>query len=57
MGKGLVAVGPRGTDVSVDGGVTWRAVDGLGLHTFSVGKGGVVGFGAGEKGLIGRLRW
>ena len=57
MGKGLVAVGPTGTDVSVDGGATWRGVKGLGLHTFSVGKGGVVGFGAGEKGLIGRLRW
>lgn len=56
MGKALYAVGPSGTDVSLDDGRTWTAVSGPGFHTFSVARGGRVGFGAGEKGLLGRLR-
>jgi photosystem II stability/assembly factor-like uncharacterized protein len=55
-GKQWVAVGPSGTDVSVDG-KTWTAVAGPGFHTFSMVKRGREGYGAGEKGLIGRLRW
>jgi photosystem II stability/assembly factor-like uncharacterized protein len=57
VGKELVAVGPSGTDWSQDGGRTWKPVAGPGFHTFSAARGKRVGFGAGEKGLLGRLRW
>ncbi len=54
---GWLAVGPSGTDISRDDGRTWAAVAGPGFHTFSAARRGRVGFGAGERGLIGRLRW
>lgn len=57
MRKGLVAVGPTGADVSVDGGCRLAAGGWAGTAYIFGGKGGVIGFGAGEKGLIGRLRW
>lgn len=56
-GKELLAVGPRGADRSRDGGRTWSAMKGPGFHTFSAAPGRRTGFGAGERGLIGRLRW
>ena len=49
-----MAVGPSGTDISRDDGRTWVPVAGPGFHTFSAA--GRVGFGAGERGLIGRLQ-
>lgn len=60
-GMSLIAVGPSGTDYSTDRGTTWKAIAGPGFHTFSVPRQrpassvSVVGYGAGEKGAIGKL--
>jgi photosystem II stability/assembly factor-like uncharacterized protein len=58
-GLSLVAVGPLGADASTDRGKTWAAIPGPGFHTFSVPRRrsvlSVVGYGAGEKGSIGKL--
>lgn len=51
----LVAVGPSGTDISRDDGRTWSPLEGPGFHTFSLTPDGVVGWGAGSRGRIGRL--
>jgi photosystem II stability/assembly factor-like uncharacterized protein len=51
----IVAVGPRGTDVSRDAGRTWTALAGPGFHAFSFARGGGSGFGVGEKGAAGLL--
>jgi photosystem II stability/assembly factor-like uncharacterized protein len=53
----VLAVGPSGTDLSQDGGVTWQAVEGPGFHAFSIAPGGSVGWGVGERGRIARLQW
>ena len=53
--KTLIAVGPGGGDYSVDDGRTWTTIDGPGFHTFSFVPGKQIGWGAGEKGAIGRL--
>lgn len=53
----FIAVGPSGTDISHDSGKTWRAVPGPGFHTFATVPGSRLGFGAGERGLTGRLEW
>jgi hypothetical protein len=52
-----LAVGPSGTDLSDDDGRTWRPIDGGGYHTFSFARGGKTGWGAGERGSIGKLIW
>jgi photosystem II stability/assembly factor-like uncharacterized protein len=54
-GRSVIAVGPSGTDVSDDGGKTWTPLDGPGFHTFSIAKRGTIGYGAGERGGVGRL--
>jgi photosystem II stability/assembly factor-like uncharacterized protein len=54
-GASVVAVGPQGTDFSSDGGKTWRPVTGPGFHTFGLTRDLTAGFGAGEKGSVGRL--
>jgi photosystem II stability/assembly factor-like uncharacterized protein len=51
----LVAIGPTGTDHSVDGGRTWTPLPGPGFHAFSFAPNGAAGFGVGEKGSIGKL--
>ncbi len=56
-GKRVVAVGPAGSDYSEDGGTTWKPIPGPGFHTFSIARKGKVGFGAGEKGSVGKLEW
>jgi photosystem II stability/assembly factor-like uncharacterized protein len=56
-GKRAIAVGPAGSDYSEDGGTTWKPIAGPGFHTFSIARQGKVGFGAGEKGAVGRLTW
>jgi photosystem II stability/assembly factor-like uncharacterized protein len=56
-GQRVIAVGPTGSDYSADGGTTWKPVAGAGYHTFSVARNGKVGFGAGEKGAVGRFSW
>ncbi|MFD6184726.1 WD40/YVTN/BNR-like repeat-containing protein [Streptomyces goshikiensis] len=54
-GRGAaLAVGPTGTDVTVDGGRTWRALDAGSFDTVDcAGDGGC--WAAGEKGRVGRL--
>jgi photosystem II stability/assembly factor-like uncharacterized protein len=50
-----VAVGPLGSDLSVDDGRTWTPIEGAGYHTFSFAPGKQVGWGAGGQGRVGRL--
>jgi photosystem II stability/assembly factor-like uncharacterized protein len=54
-GRTVLAVGPSGSDLSADSGKTWDALEGPGFHTFSIAKGGTVGFGAGERGAVWKL--
>jgi len=51
----LVAVGPSGCDYSMDDGRTWAPIAGPGFDTFSFAPGKQAGWGAGNKGAIGRL--
>ena len=44
-------------DVSDDDGRTWRPIEGAGYHTFSFARGGKAGWGAGERGTLGKLTW
>ena len=53
--KTLIAIGPSGGDYSVDDGRTWTTIEGPGFDTFSFATGKQVGWGAGAKGIIGRL--
>lgn len=53
--KTLIALGPSGGDYSVDDGRTWAAFEGPGFDTFSFVPGKQTGWGAGAKGVIGRL--
>lgn len=54
-GLRAIAVGPSGSDLSHDRGATWTPLAGPGFHTFSKAARGSTGFGAGEKGAIGKL--
>lgn len=51
--KAWVAVGPTGTDVSTDDGVTWRALRGAATGGWNAVSGP---FAVGPKGRVGRLR-
>lgn len=53
--KKLVAIGPSGGDYSTDDGQTWAPITGPGFDTFSFVPGKQIGWGAGDKGKIGRL--
>jgi photosystem II stability/assembly factor-like uncharacterized protein len=53
--KGIVAVGPAGSDISLDAGKTWTPIAGPGFHAFSFARRGTIGFGVGEKGAAGKL--
>ena len=53
--KTLVALGPSGGDYSTDDGRTWTPITGPGFDTFSCVPGKQIGWGAGDKGKIGRL--
>ena len=54
----LIAVGPRGADLSTDDGRTWTPVTGaIGLHTLAIARRGRAGWGAGENGRILRLAY
>lgn len=48
--KTLIAVGPRGTSISVDNGQSWRQVDGEAFHTIACRAGTCVA--AGAKGKV-----
>lgn len=52
----LLAVGPKGADMSLDGGHTWSDfhLDG-GLHAFGFARQSTSGWGAGERGRIVRI--
>lgn len=51
----LVAVGPSGSDYSTDDGRNWTRLEGPGFDTLSFARAKAVGWGAGAKGIIGRL--
>jgi hypothetical protein len=53
----VLAVGPQGSDVSVDDGRTWTKVEGPGYDTVSFVRGAAVGWGAGARGTIGLFRY
>lgn len=53
----LIALGPSGGDYSTDDGRTWTAINGPGFDTFSFVPGKAIGWGAGDKGAIGRLNF
>jgi len=53
----LIALGPSGGDYSTDDGHTWTRIEGPGVDTFSVARGQKFGWGAGARGIIGRLSW
>ena len=55
--KMLFAVGPAGSDYSVDDGHTWTPITGPGFDTFSFARGEKVGWAAGARGAIGRLNF
>jgi photosystem II stability/assembly factor-like uncharacterized protein len=54
-GSRLIAVGPGGTDTSVDGGRTWTPLGDEGFHALSLAPGGRAAWAVGEQGRIGRL--
>lgn len=56
-GRRVVAIGPSGADYSEDGGRTWARFEGPGYHAFVFAPKAAVGFGVGEGGRIGMLRW
>ena len=51
----LVAVGPSGSDYSVDGGMSWALLDSTGFHTMDVSPDGSALFAAGSGGRLARL--
>jgi len=53
----LIALGPAGGDYSTDDGHTWTRIDGPGVDTFSIARGQRFGWGAGARGIIGKLNW
>jgi photosystem II stability/assembly factor-like uncharacterized protein len=53
--KTLIAIGPSGADYSLDDGRTWNVISGPGYDTFSFAPGKRIGWGAGNKGTIGKL--
>jgi photosystem II stability/assembly factor-like uncharacterized protein len=56
-GPALLAVGPAGSDVSVDDGRTWTALQtpARGLHTYSHARGTAVGWAAGARGRVAKF--
>ena len=51
----FIAIGPSGTDISLDDGRTWSPVEGPGFDTFSFAPKRNLGWGSGARGTIGRL--
>jgi photosystem II stability/assembly factor-like uncharacterized protein len=54
-GPTLVAVGPSGSDYSLDGGLTWTQLGVEGFHSVSVARGGEAAWAVGEQGRVARL--
>lgn len=55
--KKVVAIGPAGSDYSIDGGKTWTPLSGPGFDTFSFARGQRFGWGAGARGAIGKIEF
>ena len=55
-GRKLVAVGPSGSDYSLDGGRTWASLGPGGFHAFSVAPQGDAAWAVGENGRVARLQ-
>lgn len=56
--KTLLAIGPSGSDLSIDDGKTWKPAQGPGFDTLSFARArtrNVVGWAAGNNGAIGKL--
>jgi len=53
----LIAIGPQGSDYSLDDGKTWKPIEGPGFDTFSFVKAKRIGWGAGAKGSISVLNF
>jgi photosystem II stability/assembly factor-like uncharacterized protein len=53
-GKTLLAVGPSGTDYSLDGGHTWKAIGEEGFHAVSFSPKNRSGWAVGENGTLAR---
>jgi photosystem II stability/assembly factor-like uncharacterized protein len=51
----VIAIGPRGADISYTDGWTWQPLEGPGFDTFSFVRNRQLGWGAGARGTIGRL--
>jgi photosystem II stability/assembly factor-like uncharacterized protein len=55
-GRGpVIAIGPSGADVSIDGGRSWTPLEGEGYDTLSFAPGALSGWAAGDKGRIAKL--
>jgi photosystem II stability/assembly factor-like uncharacterized protein len=54
-GREVIAVGPAGTDRSLDGGRTWSPIGQVGFHAVSVDSSGKAVWAVGEQGRVGRL--
>jgi photosystem II stability/assembly factor-like uncharacterized protein len=52
----LVAVGPTGSDLSTDGGQSWMPLGTLGFHTVGFAGPTDGGWGAGDDGIIAKIR-
>jgi photosystem II stability/assembly factor-like uncharacterized protein len=53
-GRGVIAVGPSGSDYSGDGGVSWKSLGPGGYHALSFGNSAQAGWAVGETGRIGK---
>ena len=51
----LVAVGPSGSDLSTDDGVTWAPLDSVGYHSISFAAEEPVGWAVGSGGRIAKI--
>jgi photosystem II stability/assembly factor-like uncharacterized protein len=51
-GKVLVAVGPSGSDVSIDGGESWRRLGNAGFHALGFAEKPLAGWASGDNGTI-----
>ena len=54
--QSFVAAGPSGMDWSSDDGRTWTLLEGSGFDTLSLARGAGIGWGAGDRGRLARLR-
>ena len=53
-GKGILAVGPSGSDLSTDNGATWTAIDSVSYDAFSLAGRTGTGWASGAQGHIGK---